>query len=128
RTHLAHVHAHRVGGAAAFSVQAGQRRSGLLGGGLVDFAAAGAGVTNRQGVGIRCHFVHFDAHAIDQRDDVLDLLGLDHVVGQVIVDFRVGQVALLQALADQLFDIGLGSLTFICHTGALPLIVGLGNL
>src|SRR5690606_8545675 len=34
RAHLAHVHAHRVGGAAALAVECGQRGGGLLGGGV----------------------------------------------------------------------------------------------
>ena len=77
-------------------------------------AAAGlAGEQQRFGVGR--NFVHLDAHAVDHADDVFDLFGIDDVVGQVIVDFGVGQVTLFQALADQLLDIGLGGLAFVGH-------------
>ena len=69
----------------------------------------------QQGLGIGRNFVHLDAHAVDHADDVFDLLRIDDVVGQVIVDFGVGQVALFQALADQQLDVGLGGLTFVGH-------------
>jgi hypothetical protein len=43
RAHLAHVHAHRVGGAAGFGIERGERGDGFLGDGLVDSrVAAGA--------------------------------------------------------------------------------------
>ena len=113
-THLAHVHAHGVGGAAAFGVE-GQRRGGFLGGGVVDFAIAGAVAGEQQGFDIGRDFMHLDAHAVDHADDVFDLLGVDDVVRQVIVDFGKGQVALFQALADQQLDIGLLGRTFVGH-------------
>src|SRR5690606_19400654 len=40
--------------------------------------------------------------------------------GQVVVDFGVGQVALFQALADQLLDIGLLGRTFVGHVVLAP--------
>ncbi len=78
--------------------------------------AAPAG--EQQGLGIGRDFVHLDAHAVDHADDVFDLLRIDHVVGQVIVDFGVGQIALLQALADQELDVGLGGLAVRWPYGA----------
>ena len=48
-----------------------------------------------------------DAHVVDHADDVLDLLGIDDVIGQVIVHLGIGQVALLLAAGDQLSDLGL---------------------
>src|SRR5690606_39997653 len=104
------VHAHRVGGATALGIERRQRGGGFLGGGVVDLAATAGIAGQQQRLGIRRNFVHLDAHAVDHADDVFDLLRIDHVVGQVIVDFGVGQVALLQALADQKLDVGLGSL------------------
>ena len=74
--------------------------------GVVVACAAGV-VRQQQRLGIGRNFVHLDAHAVDHADDVFDLLRIDDVVGQVIVDLGVGQVALLQALADQLLDFGL---------------------
>ena len=86
RAHLAHVHAHRVGGAADFGVHRGQQRHGFLGGGFVVGAAAGL---VGQRIGIRCGVVHFDADALEHRHDVFDLLRVDDVVGQVVVDLGV---------------------------------------
>src|SRR5690606_30773724 len=60
-------------------------------------------------------FVHLDTHAVDHADDVFDLFRIDDVVGQVVVDFGKGQVALFQALADQQLDIGLLGRTFVGH-------------
>src|SRR5690606_24181015 len=48
-------------------------------------------------------------------DDVLDLLRIDEVVGQVVVDFGVGQVALLEPLGNQELDVGLFGWTFVRH-------------
>jgi hypothetical protein len=48
RAHLAHVHAHGVGGAAAFGIERGQRGRGFFGGGVVDFAAAAGGTGEQE--------------------------------------------------------------------------------
>ncbi len=129
RAHLAHVHAHRVGGAATFGVQCGQCSSGFFRGGVIDFTVAGVAVAEHQRVGVGGNFMDVDAHAGDQTDDVFDLLRVDHVVGQVIVDFGVGQVALFQALADQELDVVLLGRTFVGHVMlAPPAIVNIGNL
>src|SRR5690606_28425126 len=119
RTHLAHVHARRIGGAATLGGDAGQRGRGFLGGRVIDLAV-GTAIGEQQRLGIRRNLVHLDAHAVDHADDVLDLLRIDDVVREVIVDFGIGQVALLQTLADQRFDVGLGGLTFVGHTAAPP--------
>ena len=126
RAHLAHVHAHRVGGAAGLGIQRRQRGGGFLGGGVVDFAATAGLAGEQQGLGIRRNFVHLDAHAVDHADDVFDLLRVDHVVGKVIVDFGERQVPLFQALADQLLDVGLWNLAFVGHV-ASHRVRGLGN-
>ena len=65
------------------------------------------GVSEQQRLAIGRNFVHLDAHAVDHADDVFDLLRIDDVVGQVIVDLGVGQVALFHALDDQGLDFGL---------------------
>jgi hypothetical protein len=116
RAHLAHVHAHRVGRATAFGVDRAQRGGRFLGGGFVRLAGARR-VGEQQGFGVGCDFMHLDAHAVDHADDVFDLLRIDDVVGEVVVDFGVGQVALLQTLADQLLDFGLLLRTRSCHGG-----------
>ncbi|MNE89694.1 hypothetical protein D3C80_1871360 [compost metagenome] len=60
-----------------------------------------------------------NAHAVDHADDVFDLFRVDHVVRQMVIDFGIGQVALFQALADQLLDFGLGR-TFVGHVVLAP--------
>ncbi len=103
RAHLAHVHAHRVGGAADFGIDRRQHGHGFLGRGLV----VGSGRSRRaQGLGIGCDLVHLDAHVVDHADDVFDLFGIDDVVGQVVIDLGIGQVALFLALGDEHLDIG----------------------
>ena len=79
----------------------------------------GRGVGEQQRFGIRRNFMHLDAHAVDHADDVFDLFRIDDVVGQVIVDLGVGQVALLQALADQQLDFVLLRRA-ICWPWSLP--------
>ncbi|MNF59552.1 hypothetical protein D3C84_411460 [compost metagenome] len=68
RTHFAHVHAHRVGGATDVAFHRGQGRSGLLGGSFV-------GVTfgEQQGIRIRSCLEYVDPHVVDHADDVFHL-------------------------------------------------------
>jgi hypothetical protein len=49
--------------------------------------------------------MHSDAHVINHVDDILDLFRIDDVVRQVIIDLCVGQVALLFATGNQLFQL-----------------------
>src|SRR5690606_22629212 len=106
------------GGAAALGVQRGQRGGGLFGRGVVHVAPAVGFTGQQQLLGIGRGLVDLDAHAVDHADDVFELLRIDQVVGQVVVDLGVGQVALLQPLADQLLDVGLGSRrSFVGHMG-----------
>src|SRR5690606_39929954 len=79
-------------------LERGQRGGRFLGRGVVDLAVAGVVVAQQQRVGIGRDFVHLDSHAVDHADDVFDLIRIDEVVGEVIVDFGVGQVALFKAL------------------------------
>ena len=101
RTHFAHVHADRVGRATKLGIDAGE-------GGL-GFLAASSSLSRRVGqsirLGFRCFFVHRDAHVINHVDDIFDLFGIDDVVGQVIVDLGIGQVTLLLASGDQIFEL-----------------------
>ena len=102
RAHLAHIHAHRVGGAAEFGIDGGERRLGLL-----DHVLVGDRrrcVRHQQRFGIGRLVVDVDAHVVDHADDVFDLLGVEHVVGQVVVDLGVGQVAALLAEHDQVLQ------------------------
>jgi hypothetical protein len=104
RAHLAHVHAHRVGGATEFGVDRGQRGLGLFFGVFVGRGHRG-GVRNQQGLGIRGLVVDRDAHVVERADDRFDRLGVDHVIGQVVVDLDVGQEAAFLAQLDQLLEL-----------------------
>ncbi len=119
-THFAHVHAHRVGGAATFGVERAQRGSGFFSGGVIHLAVAGVAVVEQQGFSIGRDFMDINAHAVDHADDVFDLFRVDNVVGQVVIDFGVGQVALFQALADQKLDVVLLGRTFVGHVVLAP--------
>ncbi|OIQ91558.1 hypothetical protein GALL_264960 [mine drainage metagenome] len=90
RTHLAHVHAHRVGGAAEFRIHGRQRGFGFL---FRLFLARGgrAVLVEQQGLGVRGLFVHRDAHVVEHADDGFQQIRVGQIVGQVIVDFAVGQ-------------------------------------
>jgi hypothetical protein len=96
--HLTHVHAHGIGGAAEFRVEIGER-----GGRFFDrlFVRRGRGIGQEQRLGVRCLFVHRDAHVVDHVDDVFDLLGIDDLAGQMIVDFHIREEALFLATRDQ---------------------------
>ena len=52
-------------------------------------------------VGIGRHFVYGNAHVVDHRNDVFDLLRVDDAFGQVVVDLRIREVSLLLSLCNQ---------------------------
>jgi hypothetical protein len=99
-THFAHVHAHRIGGAAGFGFHGGQCGGGFGGGDIVGGRVA---LGHQQLVGVGCGFKHLDAHVVDHLDDVFDLVRVGDVLRQVVVDLRVGQVTLFLALRDKVF-------------------------
>ena len=69
-----------------------------------------ARLARQQRLVVRCLFVHRDAHVVDGVDDAFDLLRIDDLGGQVIIDLRVGQVALLLAARDQQLELRLAVL------------------
>ena len=98
RAHLSHVHAHRVGGATELAVYGGERGGRFLGLVVVGIDRR---THEQKCVGIGRHFVHGDAHVVDHRDDVFDLLGIDDTFGQVVVDLGICEVSLLLSLCNQ---------------------------
>ncbi len=103
RAHLAHVHAHRVGRAAEFGVHAGERGLRFLGSCVV--VIRDGGIRQQDFLGIRCFFVHRDAHVVNHVDDVFDLLGIDNVIRQMVIDLCVGQETLFLATGNQVFQL-----------------------
>ena len=101
--HFAHVHAHRVGGAADVAVHGGESGGGFLGGSLVGISPLG----EQQGIRIRSCLEYVDPHVVDHADDVFHLLRIGNIFRQVVVDLGVSQVTLLTATGDQLFETGL---------------------
>ena len=98
RAHLAHVHAHRVGGAAEFRIQCGQCCRCLFDGFLIRRRRR---IGCQQRLGVRYLLVYRNAHVVNRVDDILDLLRIDDLRRQMIVDLRVGEVSLLLAARDQ---------------------------
>ncbi len=96
--HLAHVHAHGIGRAPEFGIDARQRSLGFLGN---VFIIGYGRIGEQYRFGIRRLFVYRDAHIVDHVDDVLDLLRIDDVIGQVIIDLGVSQETLFLTPRDQ---------------------------
>ena len=46
-----------------------------------------------------------DAHVVNHIDDIFNLLRVDDVIGQMIIHFRVSQVALLLASGNKFFQL-----------------------
>ena len=116
RTHFAHVHAHRVGRAAEFGIDGGQRDFGFF----LDFVVGRSGgrvVVQQQRFGIGRLLVHGHAHVVERADDPFDRFGFGEVVGKVIVDFRVGQEAALLAELDQRAQFRAALLEFLDGAG-----------
>ncbi len=107
RAHLAHVHAHRIGGAAELGVERRQRRGGLFDRLLV---RGRGGLGGEQRLGIRCLLVHRNAHVVDGVDDVFDLLRIDDLGRQMIIHLCVREVALLLAARNQQLQLRLAIL------------------
>jgi hypothetical protein len=96
--HFAHVHAHRIGGAAELGIEIGESGGGFLDG---FFVGGSGGIRQQQRFGIRRLLVHRNPHVVDHVDDVFDLFRIDDLARQMIVDFGVGEVALLLAARNQ---------------------------
>ncbi len=62
------------------------------------------GLVHQQGFGIRRLVVDLDAHVVDHADDIFDLLGIQHVVREMVVDLGVGEIAAFLAEDDQVFQ------------------------
>jgi hypothetical protein len=94
RAHFAHVHAHRVGGATELAVDRGQRRGGFLGGLVVGGDCR---------VSLRLVSVSVRVSCTEMPMSLIMLTmssicsGSTMSVGQVVVDLRIGQEALLLA-------------------------------
>ncbi|MNM94349.1 hypothetical protein D3C81_1067470 [compost metagenome] len=99
RAHLAHVHAHRVGGAAEFGVDRGQRYLGLFFGLVV--GGDRRAVAQQQRFGIRRLLVDLHAHFGERVDDAFHRRRVGEVFRQVVADIGVGQVPALLAQLDQ---------------------------
>ncbi len=102
RTHFAHVHADRVGGATDIGFHGSQGSGSFFGGSFV-----GIIIGQQQRIGIGCGFKNRDAHVVDHADNVFHLFRIGDILGQVIVDLRIGQIALLATAGDELFKTGL---------------------
>ena len=100
RAHFAHVHAHRVGGAAEFAVDGGQRGFGFFLG-FFDGGGGRGGVVEQQRLGVGRLLVDGHAHVVEHGDHDFHRLGVDQLVGQVVGDFAVRQVAAGLAQRDQ---------------------------
>jgi hypothetical protein len=59
---------------------------------------------HQEGLGVGRLVVDLDPHVVDHADDAFDLLGVQHVVREVIVDLGVGQEPALLAENDQVLE------------------------
>ena len=100
RAHLAHVHAHRVGGATELGVHGGQCGLGLFLGVVV--GRGDGAVVEQQRIGVGGLFIDRDAHVAEGADHLVNGLDLGQPFGQVVVDLGVGEEAPLLAQLDEL--------------------------
>ena len=94
--------ADRVRGAAKFGINRGEGLLGLFGRVLISDGRSR--LRHQQRLAIRSLVIDLDTHVVDHADDIFDLLGIEHIVGQVIVDLCVGKVATLLTEHDQRFE------------------------
>ena len=97
--HFAHIHTHGVGGATEFGVDGRQRNFRFFVRLVVrDYRRVGV---EQQRFRIGGRLVDRHTHVVEGGDDGFHRRGLREVVGQVIVDLRVRQIAALLAQLDQ---------------------------
>ena len=102
-SHFAHVHAHRIGSATEVGIHCRQRLfSGFFGIFIGGDRRRISGDELR--LGIRRLVIDLDRHIVEGGSDGLDLLGIHHVVWQMIVDLGVGKVTPFLAQLDEVFQ------------------------
>ncbi len=103
RAHFAHVHAHRVGGAAELAVHRGKGRLGFF---LGFFLGRGGRdiVVEQQRLGVRRLLINRHTHVVEHRDHDLKRFGIHQLVGQVIRNLAVRQVTACLAQLDQCLE------------------------
>ncbi|MDT4843188.1 hypothetical protein FQZ97_771110 [compost metagenome] len=126
RTHFAHVHADGVRGAAEVGIHRGQRGFGFV----FDVVVIGRDrrvLAHQQRFGVGGLVVDRDAHVAEGADDAVDRFRVDQVVGQMVVDFAVRQVAAVLAQLDQLLQaVAAGFVFFRAHRAASDQVLGIG--
>ena len=99
--HLTHVHAHGIRCTTKFGIDTGECSFCFLCAGVV----RGCCVGQDQRLGVGCFFMHRNTHVINHVNDVFDLFRIDYVIRQVVIDLCIGQVALLLAAGNQIFQL-----------------------
>ncbi|CDY78352.1 hypothetical protein BGLT_01224 [Caballeronia glathei] len=100
RTHFTHVHTHGIGRAAELGVDSRERDFRFFVRLVVQYGRRRR-VVQKQRLRVGRLLIDGHAHVIERADNAFDGSGLRDVVGQMIVDFRVGQEASLLAQLDQ---------------------------
>ena len=100
RSHLAHVDAHRIGRAAEFALNGGERCFSL--GFRILVAHRFARALNEKLLLIRSDFMHGNIKVPENAHDRFDRVFVEKRIGDVVVDFAVGDVAALFAEGNQL--------------------------
>ena len=100
RSHLAHVDAHRIGRAAEFALNGGERCFSF--GFRILVAHRFARALNEELLLIRSNFMHGNIEVPENAHDRFDRIFVEKRIGDVVVDFAVGNVAALFAEGNQL--------------------------
>ncbi|SAK70082.1 hypothetical protein AWB82_04171 [Caballeronia glebae] len=98
--HFPHVHPHGIGGATELRIHRGERDFRFFVSLIVRHRGRCRGV-QEQRLSIRSLLINRRAHIVEGADNGFNRSGLREVVRQVIVDFRVSQVAARFAQLDQ---------------------------
>ncbi len=115
-SHFAHVHANGIRGSAKFAFH-GRREHGLSF--FNDFFVIAICGFQQQGICIGSRVVDLNAEVIDHVYNGLNLIGVVHVLRQMVIDFAIGKEALFLAFNDQLLKFGLLALGIDRHKGPL---------
>ncbi len=117
--HLAHIHPDRISGTAELRIDTRWRRFRFLVR-LIIGRRSRRGIVEQVCLCVRRLLVHGHPHVAERADDRLHRRRLRTVVRQVIVDFRVGEVAAVSAKRDQRAHLALALLVLARRGRMVP--------
>ena len=117
RTHFPHVHPHGIGRATEIGIHRRERGFSFV---LDIIVACGNGrvFAQKQGFRVGSLVIDRNTHVAERADDSVDRLGIDQIIGQVVVDLTVSEITAILAQLDQELEAIAARFVFFRRNGA----------